>query len=86
MKKPASVCAAPAKQMGFALEYNLCGALEDSRTGEEHYPHHLFWQIAAAEGCDVIIGVDAHSPGALEDDSLQPDGDQIAGKLRCPTH
>ena len=63
-----------AKQMGFALEYNLCGALENKRTGEEHYPHHLFWQIAAAEGCDVIIGVDAHFPGALEDDSLRQEG------------
>ena len=63
-----------AKQMGFPLEYNLCGALDDRRTGEEHYPHHLFWQIAAAEGCDVIIGVDAHSPGALEDDSLRQAG------------
>ena len=51
-----------AKQMGFALEYNLCGALENKRTGEEHYPHHLFWQIAAAEGCDVIIGWTPTSP------------------------
>lgn len=63
-----------AKQMGFPLEYNLCGALDDKRTGEEHYPHHLFWQIAAAGGCDVIIGADAHSPGALEDDSLRQAG------------
>ncbi len=63
-----------AKERGFALEYNLCGALDNRRTGEEHYPHHQFWQIAAAQGCDVIIGVDAHSPGALEDDSLREEG------------
>lgn len=63
-----------AKERGFALEYNLCGALDNRRTGEERYPHHLFWQIAAAEGCDVIIGVDAHTPGALEDDSLRREG------------
>ena len=39
------------------LEINLLGIL----TGR-HYPHDRFWQIAAEEGCKVVLGIDAHVP------------------------
>ena len=44
-----------AKSCGLPLELNLMGLRE-----ERHYPSPLFWQIAAEEGCSVILGSDAH--------------------------
>ena len=42
------------------LEINLLGMLEG-----KHYPNERFWEAAAEEGCDVILGRDAHRPGQL---------------------
>lgn len=51
-----------AKSCGIPLEYNLLGL-----AGCRHYPNRLFWELAAEEGCTVILGRDAHEPGALLD-------------------
>ena len=49
-----------AKSCGIPLEINLLGI----RKGK-HYPRPLFWEAAAEEGCDVILGRDAHEPDAV---------------------
>ena len=49
-----------AKQCGIPLEINLLGMLE-----LKHYPDNRFWEVAAEEGCDVILGRDAHKPQQL---------------------
>jgi len=49
-----------AKQCGIPLEINLLGMLE-----LKHYPNHRFWEVAAEENCDVILGRDAHEPRQL---------------------
>lgn len=51
-----------AKACGVPLEYNLLGLSEG-----KHYPNCLFWEVAAEEGCAVILGRDAHTPEALLD-------------------
>ena len=54
-----SLCA-EARGCGIPLEINLLGLGEG-----RHYPNRWFWEMAAEEGCDVILGCDAHSPQAL---------------------
>lgn len=49
-----------AKDAGIPLEINLLGL----RT-HRHYPRPHFWQIAGEEGCQVILGCDAHEPEAF---------------------
>ncbi len=49
-----------AKSCGIPLEINLLGMLE-----YKHYPNDRFWEVAAEEGCDVILGRDAHEPEQL---------------------
>ena len=49
-----------AKDAGIPLEINLLGL----RTNR-HYPRPYFWQIAGEEGCQVILGCDAHEPEAF---------------------
>ncbi len=46
-----------AKEMSLPLEYNLLGLSEG-----RNYPNPAFWQIAAEEGNDVVLGWDAHNP------------------------
>lgn len=46
-----------AKQMEIPLEINLLG-LSYGR----HYPSEAFWEVAAEEGCQAILGLDAHAP------------------------
>ena len=51
-----------AKSCGIPLEINLLGI-----RNKRNYPNPLFWEMAAEEGCDVILGRDAHDPDALLD-------------------
>lgn len=51
-----------AKSCGLPLEWNLLGM-----TKQRHYPNIRFWELAAQEGCDCILGRDAHDPKALLD-------------------
>ena len=46
-----------AKANQIPLEINLLG-IRDRR----HYPNENFWKIAGEEGCQVILGADAHTP------------------------
>lgn len=51
-----------AQNCGIPLEVNLLG-LQSGR----NYPNHRFWELAAEEGCAVILGRDAHAAAALLD-------------------
>lgn len=51
-----------AKDCGIPLEWNLLGM-----TKGRNYPDIRFWELAAEEGCDVILGWDAHKPQSMED-------------------
>ena len=56
-----------AKSCGIPLEINLLGIRRC-----KHYPRPLFWEAAAEEGCDVILGRDAHdSDSILEEKPVQ---------------
>lgn len=54
------------KSCGVPLEYNLLGL-----SGGRHYPTPAFWEVAAEEGCDVILGRDAHRPEELLDEKTE---------------
>lgn len=49
-----------AKTCGLPLELNMLG-----QWSGRHYPNPVFWELAAEEGCDVILGCDAHAPEHL---------------------
>ena len=51
-----------AKACDLPLEINLLGLHL-----QRQYPDPRFWEIAAQEGCKVVLGVDAHKPEALQD-------------------
>ena len=51
---------AEAKSCGMPLELNLLGIREG-----RHYPNRYFWEVAAEEGCEVILGCDAHTPQSV---------------------
>ena len=36
-------------------------------TKGRNYPDSRFWELAAEEGCDCILGWDAHRPVAMQD-------------------
>ncbi len=57
-----SVICKEAKSCGIPLECNLLGLALG-----RNYPHPIFWELAAQEGCTVILGRDAHTPDALLD-------------------
>ncbi len=50
-----------AKKYGVPLELNFLGFYEG-----RNYPNRLFWEIARNVGCDVVIGLDAHTPSVYE--------------------
>ena len=49
-----------AKELGIPLEINLLGLAENRA-----YPRRDFWQIAVENGCDIVLGCDAHEPDAV---------------------
>jgi histidinol-phosphatase (PHP family) len=49
-----------AKGCGMPLEWNLLGQCIG-----RNYPDMRFWEMAAEEGCDVILGWDAHAPNSM---------------------
>ena len=51
-----------AREMETPLELNLLGIFEG-----RHYPDERFWQVAAREGNEVILGCDAHQPRRVTD-------------------
>lgn len=65
-----------AKSCGVPLEFNLLG-LEGGR----HYPNPMFWELVAEEGCDVILGRDAHTPDALLDEETKARARGILSRL-----
>lgn len=50
-----------AKSCGYPLEINMLGSWSG-----RNYPNLTFWEMAAEEGCDVILGCDAHAPDHLK--------------------
>lgn len=55
----------------------ICQASKDTKTPLEinflglaahrHYPNPLFWQFVGEEGCQVVLGIDAHAPEEIRD-------------------
>lgn len=62
------ICQA-ANQCGMPLELNLLGL-----KGSRHYPNPDLWEVAAEEGCQVILGMDAHQPEFLLDEDIRRRG------------
>lgn len=60
-----------AKECNVPLEMNILGL-----QGDRHYPNEAFWELAAEEGCAVIMGVDAHAPEALLDKGAVQRGEE----------
>ena len=51
---------AEARSCNVPLELNVLGCWSG-----RHYPNPAFWELAAEEGCSVVIGCDAHAPEHL---------------------
>ena len=60
-----------AKSCGLPLEMNLLGYWT-----ERNYPDIRFWALAAEEGCQAVIGWDAHAPEQL----CRPDAERTMRK------
>ena len=56
-----------AKNCGLPLEMNMLGCWSG-----RNYPDMRFWNLAAEEGCKVVLGWDAHAPEQL----CKPDAEQ----------
>ena len=65
-----------AKSCGVPMEFNLLGL-----AGGRHYPTRVFWELAAEEGCQCILGRDAHTPDALLDKKTEEQALEILRSL-----
>lgn len=65
-----------ARSCGVPLEFNLLGL-----AGGRNYPNPMFWEMVAEEGCDVVMGRDAHTPEALLDEKTENRALEILTKL-----
>ena len=69
------LCSA-AKECGVPLEINILGL----KTGR-NYPDKRFWKIAAEEGNEIVLGMDAHDPLSLADTQSVRDAKMFAERL-----
>lgn len=65
-----------AKSCNIPLEINLLGL-----RSHRNYPDWRFWELAAEEGCSVILGRDAHEPDALLDTRTEAKALKMAKEL-----
>ena len=76
-----------AKSCHMPLEFNLGNYARQQASPHEHLgcPCPPFWELAAREGAACILGVDAHSPAAMEDAALWNEGQAfLLGLGLCP--
>lgn len=66
-----------AKACQMPLELNLWGLQQG-----KHYPVDRFWAIAAEEGCQTIIGADAHEAWAVHNPQKEAIARQIVEKYQ----
>lgn len=76
------ICA-KAKELGVILEYNLAGKMMGIALKRDFYPYPRFWEIAGEYGCKAIVGVDAHTPSALQDTVLYDEGRAYLKEVGC---
>ena len=69
------ICQA-AKACGLPLEINLLGLYL-----QRQYPNPIFWELAAEEGCKVVLGVDAHKPEFLLDRQPEQQARDLAARF-----
>lgn len=55
-----------ARELQIPLEVNFWGF-----AGGRHYPNPDFWEVAAEENCQAVLGCDAHEPEFLKDVELE---------------
>ena len=65
-----------ARETETPLEINLLGIFEG-----RHYPDERFWQVAAQEGNEVILGCDAHQPRRVTDPESEEKALRMAERL-----
>jgi histidinol-phosphatase (PHP family) len=65
-----------AKAAGIPLELNCVGVMKN-----RCYPNDKFWRIAGDVHNSVIIGVDAHSPGALQNRTVWQEAERRLAEL-----
>ena len=65
------------RKLGYPLEINLLGLGEG-----RHYPNEAFWAIAGEVGNPVILGMDAHDPAQLTNESVWEKGLALAKKYQ----
>lgn len=71
-----------AKMLHIPLEYNLAGAQYNEIMKTMQYPHIDFWRIAAGVGNQAIIGVDAHEPSALLNNTYRDEAIRLLRELK----
>lgn len=68
-----------AKSCNMPLELNMLGAWSG-----RNYPNPIFWELAAEEGCCVVIGCDAHAPEHLKKAETEKKLRTMAEQLGLP--
>lgn len=63
-----------ARSCGMPLEVNVLG-----KWSGRNYPNLSFWALAAEEGCEVVIGCDAHDPKHLHREDAE---EQLQAMIR----